>query len=425
MARLTEAFLFSALKAVLAVVAVFVVSIVIHEFGHFIVAKRFGVAVPAFAVGFGPKLWKWRRRGTEYSIRLFPIGGLVQLAGEIPQDALFRRGEQIAFRLNSQGRVTVVGEQADVPGGTIGTLKDLDLMNRLQMTIETDADGVQTYQLVPHAQLMTSVRSSIPLVEKHEQVLGKPIWQRAAIILAGPVMNFLLAGVLFSIMYLHTGVPVNSPVLGQIVPGSAAAAAGLRQGDQVLTVDGKTIGTWMDLVSEIQADTSAAPLHLQIRRDAQQVSVTVAPHLTSGVPLLGVEQPVSFNSGKALFSGFSSVYYGSLSALHLYGQVASHPQQQIGNLSGPVGIADVIGQQAQMGVWHVIMIAGLLSMNLGLFNLLPIPALDGGRLLFMLVELVRGRAVDPRKEGFVHFLGFALLMLFAVFITYRDVARLF
>ena len=132
MARLTEAFLFSALKAVVAVVAVFVVSIVIHEFGHFIVAKRFGVAVPAFAVGFGPKLWKWRRRGTEYSIRLFPIGGLVQLAGEIPQDALFRRGEQIAFQLNSQGQVTVLGEPADVPDGILGTLKDLDLMNRFE-----------------------------------------------------------------------------------------------------------------------------------------------------------------------------------------------------------------------------------------------------------------------------------------------------
>lgn len=424
MARLTEAFLISALKSVVAVVAVFVVSIVIHEFGHFIVAKKSGVAVPAFAIGFGPKLWKWRRRGTEYSIRLFPIGGLVQLAGEVPQDALFRKGEKIAFHLNEAGKVTTVGEPSDVKNGIVGTLRDLDLMDRLQMTIETD-EGIQTYQLIPHADLMTSARSSIPLVEKHEQVLGKPIWQRAAIILAGPMMNFILAAVLFALLYVHTGIPVNTPVLGQIVPGSAAATAGLRQGDQVVSVDGKHMSTWMDLVTEIQGDTTAAPLHLQIKRNDQLIKVTVAPHITHGVPILGVDQPVSYNSAKAVWGGVTSVYYGSVNALHLYGQVFAHPQQQMNNLAGPVGIADVIGQQAQMGIWHVVMIAGLLSMNLGLFNLLPIPALDGGRLLFMLVELVRGRAVDPRKEGFVHFVGFALLMLFAVFITYRDVTRLF
>lgn len=424
MACLTEAFLVSALKSVIAVIAVFVVSIVIHEFGHFIVAKRSGVAVPAFAVGFGPKLWKRRWHGTEYSIRLFPIGGLVQLAGEVPQDALFRKGEKIAFRLNDGGEITAVGEPNDLPDGIEGTLRDLNLLDKLQMTIETE-EGTQTYPLVPHADLMTSTRSSIPIVEKHEQVLGKPIWQRAAIILAGPFMNFVLAAVLFGALYIHTGVPVNSPVLGQIVPNSAAAAAGLKQGDRIVSVDGKPMVTWLDLVTEIQSDTQAQPLHLTILRDSQTINVTVAPHLTKGVPILGVNQPVSYNGAKAVWGGVTSVYYGSVNALHLYGQVFAHPQQQMNNLAGPVGIADVIGQQAQMGIWHVVMIAGLLSMNLGLFNLLPIPALDGGRLLFMLVELVRGRAVDPRKEGFVHFVGFALLMLFAVFITYRDVTRLF
>ena len=424
MVGLHEAYLVSTLKAVVAVVAVFVVSIVIHEFGHFIVAKRFGVAVPAFAVGFGPKLWKWRRRGTEYSIRLFPIGGLVQLAGEVPQDALFRRGEQIAFRLNANDLVTAVGDPEDLPGANVGTLKDLDLMERLQMSIETD-EGLHTYRLIPDAQLMTSTRNSIPIVEKHEQVLGKPVWQRAAIILAGPVMNFLLAGVLFSMMYMHSGIPVNAPVLGQIVAGSPAAQAGLHRGDEVVSVDGRVTQSWMDLVTQIQSDKGAAPLKMKVRRGANVVNIVVTPRLNHGLPQLGIDQPVSYNAGKAVSSGFSSVYYGSVNALQLYGQVFQHPQQQVKNLAGPVGIADVIGQQAQMGIWHVIMITGLLSMNLGLFNLLPIPALDGGRLLFMLVEVVRGKGVDPRKEGFVHFVGFALLMLFAVFITYRDVTRLF
>lgn len=419
-------FLLGALKAVVAVVCVFVVSIVLHEFGHFIVAKKCGVAVPAFAMGFGPKLVRWVRGGTEYSIRLFPLGGLVQLAGEIPQDALFRKGEQIAFTLNREGRILVIGDPVDIPDGRVGTLVDLDLMERLQMTIDT-GDATETYQLVPRAKLMTSRRSSIPLVEKHEQVLGKPLWQRALIILAGPLMNFLLAGVLFSGLYVHQGVPVMSPTLGEIVPGSPAQSVGLMQGDRVLAVNGRTITNWNDFVQVIQHDTTnpPAPLALDLMRDGQPRHVQVTPKYEPSVhrAQLGVEQPVTYNAAQAVVSGFKAVYTNSVGALQMYWYVIDH--HQFDSLAGPVGIADVIGHQAQSGFWEVVLIAGFLSLNLGLFNLLPIPALDGGRLLFMIVELFRGKAVDPRKEGLVHFLGFALLMLFAVVITYRDVTRLF
>lgn len=423
--RVTVAYLIGALKAVIAVISVFVVSIVVHEFGHFITAKRFGVAVPAFAVGFGPKLWKWRRGGTEYSIRLYPVGGFVQLAGEIPQDTLFRKGEAIGYELNDSGQITKLGDPGDVPEGLVGTLRNLDLMERLQMTIETP-EGLQTFALVPHARLMTNARSSIPLVEKHEQVLGKPLWQRAIIILAGPFMNFLLAGMLFSAFYLHSGIPVNASTLGAIVPGSAAAGAGLLQGDKVLTVNGKPVSKWTDLVLAIRHDTSVPPepLALRVLRNGQEQSITVTPARTSqGIPQLGVNAPLTFSPARAIRDGFTFVYTGSINGLQLYWHVIS--QHQFDSLSGPVGIADVIGTEAQSGMWRVVMIAGLLSLNLGLFNLFPFPALDGGRLLFMVVEMVRGKSVDPRKEGLVHLVGFALLMLFAVVITYHDVTRLF
>jgi regulator of sigma E protease len=417
-------FIAGPLKSVVAVVAVFVVCIVIHEFGHYIAAKRFGVAVPAFAVGFGPKLIRWTRGQTEYSLRLFPIGGLVQLAGEVPQDALFRRGEEVALRFDSEGRICVIGDPSDVPGGHIAVLRDFDLMERLQMTVEMDGH-IATYPVVPHAKLMTSARSSIPLVEKHEQVLGRPLWQRAIIILAGPVMNFLLAGVLFSMFYAHNGIPQNTAAVGTVIPGTPAASVGLKEGDQILSVGGKPVSTWVDLVNEIRSDNSQPPkpLHLEIRRDGTIQNIVVTPRLNQGQAQLGIQPTVSHSMVESVSKGFYSVYYGSVNALTLYGQVIAHHQFQF--LSGPVGIADVISQKAQSGLWQVVMIAGLLSLNLGLFNLLPIPALDGGRLLFMLVEMVRGKSVDPRKEGLVHFVGFALLMLFAVVITYRDVTRLF
>lgn len=420
--------LLSVVKSVIAIICVFVVSIVVHEFGHYIVAKKSGVAVPAFAIGFGPKLVRWTRRGTEFSVRLFPIGGMVQLAGELPQDALFRRGERLAVEFDQNDRIVALGDPTDLPNGTVVTLRDLDLMNRLQMTLETDA-GTATYHVAPHARLMTSKRNFMPIVERHEQVLGKPLWQRAAMILAGPVMNFLLAGVLFSVLNLHLGVPLNTPTLGRVVPGSPAAAAGLRTGDQVLEVDGKSVHTWVQMVYAIWDDKSKPPkpIDLSIDRAGLHQSVVVQPRLVKEagrqVPQLGVNVPLSFNPLVATGNGMASVWTQSANAVQLYGQVVAHHEYK--DLSGPVGIADVISQGAQTGIWQVIWITALLSLNLGLFNLLPIPALDGGRLLFMVVELVRGKAVDPRKEGLVHFVGFALLMLFAVVITYRDVTRLF
>ncbi len=413
----------SALKGIVAIVSVFLVCIVLHEFGHYIVAKKSGVAVPAFAVGFGPKIFRWTRNGTEFSIRLFPLGGLVQLAGEIPQDALFRKGEQIAFKVDDQGRVTVLGDPMDVPDGRVGILRDLDLMNRLQMTIDT-GDEVRNYTVIPHAKLMTNKRNSMPLVERHEQVLGKPLWQRAAIILAGPVMNFLLAGVLFSAWSGYNGVPTTQ--IATVAPGSPAVVSGLRTGDKILAVDGKTISNWTDLQRAIRSDNSKPPkpLRIDIQRGEMTEQMTVTPRMVDGnIPQLGVTPQLSHNVIQAVKTGFADVYFGSVNAIQAYWQVIS--QHQFNSLAGPVGIADVISQQAQNGFWHVVMIAGLLSLNLGLFNLLPIPALDGGRLLFMIVEMFRGRAVDPRKEGLVHLVGFGLLMLFAVVITYRDVTRLF
>ncbi|QSO53760.1 RIP metalloprotease RseP [Alicyclobacillus curvatus] len=421
--------LIGALKAVVAVILVFLGTIVIHEFGHFIVAKWSGVAVPTFAVGFGPKLVKWFRGGTEYSIRPYLFGGFVQLAGEVPQDSLFKKGEQVAVVIDQSDRIVQVGEPDDVRNGNVYSLVDLDLTDKLTMTLE--ADGVvRTYRVMPHARLMTSSKNSMPIVERHEQVLGKPLWQRASIILAGPVMNFLLAGILFAVVYMHTGVPLNQPVLGQIESGSPAQAAGLTIGDRVLAVDGKKVSDWMNFVLAIQQDKSnpPTPLDLQIERAGQVRDIAVTPKMVtvSGqhVPQLGIHQPVSYSVAKTVPSGFASVYYGTTQT---FGYLVNHviAQHQFQNLSGPVGIADVIGQQAQSGIWNVLMIAGLLSLNLGLMNLLPIPALDGGRLLFMIVELFRGKAMDPRKEGIVHIVGFALLMLFGVMITYRDVLRLF
>ncbi|MFD1674672.1 M50 family metallopeptidase [Alicyclobacillus fodiniaquatilis] len=413
-------------KAAIAIVLVFGVCIALHEFGHFYVAKRAGVAVPVFSIGFGPKLVKWRRGGTEYSIRLLPLGGFVQMAGEAPQESWFPLGQKIAYELNESVEIVKLGDPKDLKHGYVGVLRRADLTDRMEMAIET-AEGLRTFQVKPYAQVMMNARSSMPLVEKHEQVLGKPLWKRAAIILAGPVMNFLLAAFLFALVNAHFGVATT--VIGQIEKGSPAQAAGLQAGDQILAVNGQRIHGWNDLLISVQGDkpTQGAskpnPLQLLVERDGSNQTLTVQPKLQKGVPMLGIDTALSHNPIRATGSAFTMLYHDSALTLQGYKQLVA--QHQFQDLSGPVGIADVITQQVHYGIWNVVMIAGVISVNLGLFNLIPIPALDGGRLLFMIIELVRGRKVDPQREGFVHFVGFAVLMLFAVVITYRDVTHLF
>lgn len=412
-------------EAAIAVILVFAVCITLHEFGHFYVAKKSGVAVPVFSIGFGPKLIKFRRNGTEYSLRLLPFGGFVQMAGETPQETWFPVGHDVAYELNDDLQITTLGDPKDLVRGYVGTVRRADLTDKMEMAIDT-AEGVRTFQVMPHAKVMLNARSSIPLVARHEQVLGKPLWQRASIILAGPVMNLLLAGFLFSAVNTHMGVPTT--VIGSVEPGTPAAVAGLRQGDKILQVDNQTIRSWEQLVTTVQTQghsgNIARPIHLIVERQGQGQDLTITPEMKQGVPLLGIDSSLSHNLLVTVPAGFAAL--GRDIALTFHGYVGLIAHHQFQSLSGPVGIAEVVSQQVRVGFWHVVMVAGALSLGLGLFNLLPIPALDGGRLLFMVIELLRGgRRIDPEKEGLVHFVGFAVVMLFAVVITYRDVTKLF
>ncbi|NLK00556.1 MAG: RIP metalloprotease RseP [Clostridia bacterium] len=253
---------------------------------------------------------------------------------------------------------------------------------------------------------------------------SKSLLQRSAVIAAGSVMNFILAIVLFIFLFAVIGIPSNANIIGHVSPGSPAAEAGLQPGDKIIKIGDVEIQSWNDLVDVIHGKPGES-LTLTLQRDEKVEKVGVVPHVDQdrGVGIIGIRQSMErkgvFNS---IFLGFSSTVK-ILAAI-----LVSFVQMLTGKLSadvaGPVGIVNILGDVAQFGAANVLNFTAILSLNLGLINLFPIPALDGSRLIFLLVEGLRGKPLAPEKENLIHFIGFTALILLMLLITYQDIIRL-
>ncbi len=327
--------------------------IVFHEFGHLVLAKRAGVTVTNFAIGFGPALFSVYRGGTRYSVNLLPLGGYCKMVGE---------------------------DEAD--SGT------------------ADPGNFQ----------------------------HKPLTSRFAIIAAGPVFNLILAALIFAFIGVAIGLPTGyTNVVAQVQPGKPFAAAGIRSGDEIVALNGQPVRSGQEMIDYIHARPNQAIAvdirhngiiqHLKIRTNADtQDGKKVG--LFGFAPLPAIEH-ASFATGVGW--GFTMVYYTVVAQIAgIYEAISHHDASAV---AGPVGIAHVVADAQSLGAFWVLRIAGMLSVVLALFNLLPLPALDGGRIAFLFIELLRGRPVSPEKEGLVHLTGFALLMVLFVFITYHDVVQ--
>ena len=337
---------------VLAAIAAFGAMIFFHELGHFLVAKRAGVRVHAFALGFGPQLIGWRRGETKYTLNLLPFGGYVRMEGEDEGST----GEG-SFRVKSVGA-------------------------------------------------------------------------RMAIIVAGPLMNLLSAVVILAVAAAVFGEPTGpSNRVGTVEPGWPARAAGIEPGDAIVAIDSVPMTTGDQVIETIHKSAGRA-LVLTVRRRDREFTVTVTPRLdeTRGVGRIGFQPlPVltRVNPLQALGLGvrrtgeFIVMLFGAVRTLARDGKFFE-------SLGGPVAAGNMLAQTASTGVQTFLNVAAFLSVMIGIFNLLPIPALDGGRLAFLLGEAVRRRPLlDARKEGLVHTVGFALLLLLLFGVTLRDFRRLF
>lgn len=415
----------SAIEVGLKVILMFFILVSIHEWGHFYFAKRAGILVREFAIGFGPKIFSYKKGETRYTLRLLPIGGFVRMAGEDPEIVQVNPGQTIAVKLNKQNEVSSLFlDQLDRRSNVIlGIVEQIDLERTLQVSLDVDGERV-TYPVDREAMMVTKgVETQIAPYDR--QFGSKTVGKRAIAIVMGPVMNFLLAIVLFLIVVIMSGVFTNVK-LDSVLAGKAGEKAGLQKGDIIISIDNQPIGDDREkLVTTIQS-SAGKPMTWVIDRSGNPLTLQVTPEMEAGSGKLGV-----VISGDRRSASFSEVISGTYEQVvgTTIGIVTSLQklvmlQFKLDDLGGPVRTAQVSAQFAQMGITVFLSWMATLSLYLGIFNLLPIPALDGSRLLFMGLEALRGKPIDPNRESMVHFVGFALLMLLMVAVTYNDILRL-
>lgn len=418
------------MSTVIAFIVIFGALVFFHELGHLIFAKRAGILCREFAIGFGPKIFSHKKNETIYTIRLLPIGGFVRMAGEDPEMVEIKPGHRIGLILDQVGQITkiILNNKEKFPNARVIEVESADIEHDLKIKgyVDGEDDHLQTFSIARDAVLVEDgIETQIAPFDR--QFASKTLGQRTMAIFAGPFFNFVLAFFVFVIIAFLQGVPSSEPMLGKITDDGTALKAGLKEGDIVHSIDGTEITSWTDVVEMIRKNPNEE-LEFSIERDGKAQDITVTPESTEvdgeKIGLIGVYSPVEKSPLKAISYGFEETYFWTKEIFFMLGKLVTG-EFSIDALSGPVGIYKSTDTVAKSGIYYLMKWAGILSINLGIMNLLPIPALDGGRLMFFAVEALRGKPIDRQKEGMVHFIGFALLMLLMLVVTWNDIQRFF
>jgi regulator of sigma E protease len=409
---------------------VFSFLVFVHELGHFLFAKRAGILVREFAIGFGPKIFSRRSGETLYSIRALPLGGFVRMAGEDAEIVEIKTGTLVYASLNADGRVDRIFlyEPAQEPGDwVIGRLVDADLENRLFVRLEDSMGKEVRYDLDPAAVIHFDAKTQVQVAPADRQFGSKTVGQKAMAIFAGPLFNILLTIVLFAIYTGMTGIEDRLPV-ETVIAGKPAAEAGIRAGDVIKAVNGDPVNT-MDALRYKLIESKGQPVMLTVQRDGRLLEIPVTPQKRGETYEIGVlfnaeKMKREANIAESAAAGFKLTYEWTGIILDGFSKLITG-QLSIKSLGGPIQMGDITTKAAEAGLEPLIKWTALLSLNLGIFNLLPIPALDGSRLVFIGLEALRGKPISPSKESLVHFVGFALLMMLMLVVTFNDIRKIF
>ncbi|QGM30666.1 RIP metalloprotease RseP [Bacillus sp. N3536] len=418
------------METAIAFIIIFGSIVFFHELGHFIFAKKAGIMVREFAIGFGPKIFGMTKGETLYTIRLLPLGGYVRMAGEDLDSIELQPGYRLGVRLNENNEIDqiVLNQNKQFPDMLFLEVERSDLMKEMYIEGYDEEERLVRYQVARKAVIIEN--NTETFIAPYDRQFGsKTVGQRSMAIFAGPLFNFILAFFIFLALGLLQGIPTNEPIITTVVDNSPAALAGMKDGDLVKEIDGMPITEWEELSLAVR-DSANEPMTFVIDRDGTKEELIVTPKEVATeagkVAQIGVQykSPLEKNPIGAIVFGAEQTYEWTKRIFTILGTLVTG-SFSIDDLSGPVGIYKATETVAQLGVYNLMYWAAILSINLGIMNLLPLPALDGGRLLFFLFEAIRGKPVDKQKEGMVHFVGIMLLMVLMVVVTWNDIQRFF
>lgn len=422
------------MQTILAFIVVFGIIVIVHEFGHFYFAKKAGILVREFAIGMGPKLFQTHKNETSYTIRVLPLGGYVLMAGYEEEEDI-RLGMPASLTLDENDKVTEINlsdEDAGISGIPIDVLEyDFDEDLFIKGSVAGDMEDVQTFQVNEDAIIVQEEGTRLQIAPAHRQVQNATLWNRIKTNFGGPLNNFILAIIAFmALAFMQGGVPSDEAVIGEIQPDTPAATAELATGDRVLAIEGEEISSWTEMLLTVQPRPNEA-LEFEIEKtDGSIVTETITPaaaEATDGTEVGQIGVQVFMED-----SFLGNISYGFTETWSMIKGVSTSifmlvtGQLSMDALGGPVAIFELTGQVTQSaGIIGIVSFIGALSVNLGLMNLLPIPALDGGKLLLNIIEAIRGKPLSEEREAMLNLIGVVLLLLLMVFVTWNDIQRFF
>ena len=421
------------MRTIITFLIVFGVLVIVHEFGHFFFAKRSGILVREFSIGMGPKLIAHMGKdGTTYTLRLLPIGGYVRMAGLEDEETELSPGMPLSVELTAENEVRRinVSKKVQLPNSIPMELISADLVDDLTIKGYVNGDESQEtiYKVQHDATFIEESGTEVRIAPRDVQFQSAKLGARIMTNFAGPMNNFILTIVLFiALAFLQGGVAdFQTNQIGTVQAGSPAAAAGLKDHDTIIAVDGEKISSWDDLTSNV-TKKPGEKLSVTIEQNGKQKTVQLTPKSVKSngqkVGQIGVTPYLKTGFLDKVVGGLTQSWELTKNIFSALGSLFSG--FSLDKLGGPVMMYQMSAEASRAGFKNVIYLMAVLSVNLGIVNLLPVPAFDGGKILLNLIEGIRGKPLDPDKEGLITMVGFGFIMLLMILVTWNDIQRFF
>ena len=418
------------MQGIIAFIFIFGVIVVVHEFGHFYFAKKAGIVVREFAIGMGPKIFAHiGKDGTAYTIRILPLGGYVRMAGWGEDKTEIKTGTPVSLTLNEAGVVTRVNLSDKVLDNTSLPMNvtSFDFEEKLEIT-GLVLDESKTFQVDHDATIIEEDGTEVRIAPLDVQYQNASIWGRLMTNFAGPLNNFILGILTFILFFfLQGGVPDVTTNQVTVADGGALQAAGVETGARILEINGQAVSDYedvSDILAQVNENAKEAPvLNLLVEEEGKEKTLQVTTIKDQGYFRLGVSPYLKTGFAETIIGGFQEAGATALLIVNaLKNIIASFDVKQLG---GPVAIYNVSSQAAEGGILPVLRLLAMLSINLGIFNLIPIPALDGGKILINLIEAIRRKPLKQETESYITLVGVAIMVILMLVVTWNDIMRVF